>query len=73
MSQPALAPIGALRLWHERLARDPSSNRVYDTLFRAACAEAAWREETAGGFTHAAALSRQKALDLVRLLEPSHR
>jgi hypothetical protein len=45
MPEPLLL-LPALRLWRQRLQRDPSTKGTYDPLWRAACWEATAEEAT---------------------------
>jgi hypothetical protein len=55
MSRPmALGPVGALRAWQARVARDPASRSLFDTLHAAACREANGDEAARDGLQTAA-------------------
>lgn len=68
-----IAPIGALRQWHRELARGyggqraeaPSTWRLNDPVYRAACAEAHGNDALRDGRPHAAAEHFHRAAAII--------
>lgn len=73
MTTNIVEPVGALRQWHRELARGyrgqraeaPSTWRMNDPVYRAACAEADGNDALRDGRPHAAAEHFQRAAEII--------